>query len=1008
MRVAPRYLDAGIPRANSSWKKVEPGLTWLPEAEATWFLTTAVVPDGWSGGPLLARLEIGGEAMTFVNGKPHQSLNTVRGDNLPRSELILAEEARPGDRFDIAVEAARTWHPLKVTPQTFALAELAVPHPPVRKLLHWLRIALEAAFALPESSTERLRLVRLLDQVVTGIDFQQAGTDLYLRSVSGAARNLERALSELGPSPAAGNFTLIGHAHIDTAWLWPLAETERKCGRTFSNALRLMEQYPEFRFSQSQPQLYQFTKERFPDIYEDIKRRVAEGRWEPIGGAWVECDCNLPSGESLVRQFLYGKRFFRQEFGRDTDVGWWPDAFGYSWSLPQILAHCGIEYFFTTKLTWNLFNTFPHKLFWWQGLDGTRLLAVNGQPNYNGQVRPRELTSLWQEFPERDRVDELPFSFGYGDGGGGPTAEMIEYGRRISSLPGMPQCQFGTARECFQRLSRQSESLPLWNDELYLELHRGCQTTQARTKRGNRKLELLLRDVEQFAALADVSVGADYPRERLVKIWERLLCLQFHDVLPGSSIRQVYEEAERDYDRLIGEAELLRAQHLGALAAAIDTRGAGRPVVVFNSLSWERTEVVEATVTLAGESFQAVAPSGEATPCQVLSRQGRKVSLLFLADGVPAFGYAVYRILPAREPSPARSGLRASRTRLENLDLRLRFDRSGRLVSVFDKRVQREALAPGSRGNLLQLFDDRPVEYEAWDIDPWFEEQMQEAPDPETIELVEAGPLRARLRQVRRTEHSTITQDIVLQACSPRVDFVTHVDWRERRMLLKCAFPVDILSPQATYEIQYGAITRATHNNTTWDRAKFEVPAHRWADLSEADYGVALLNDCKYGYDVKGNLLRLSLLRSPVDPDPEADQGEHEFTYALYPHAGAWQQAHVVRQGLQLNVPLLAVPTSAHAGPLPATYSALCADRPHVVVDTLKKAEDGDDLILRVYEAHGARGRLNLSIDLPLAKAFECNGLEEDLAPADWSDGALHFDMRPWQLRSFRLRRKRR
>jgi alpha-mannosidase len=1003
MKVGERYLDAGLPAPHGDWAEIRPGEQWLPEAETTWFAATAAAPEDWGGGPLIARIEIGCEAQAFVNGTMVHSVNH-NGRNPGRDEILLAEGSEPGRRFEILLEAARWWTDYHGPHrETFRYAELVVPAEEGRDFLLWARLVLQAAFTLPGGSTERMRLVRLLDDVLVGVEMRKAGTPEYLAQCADASRCLQAGLPAAGPG-GPGALTLVGHAHIDTAWLWPLAETHRKCGRTFSNMLALMAQYPDFRFSQSQPQLYQFTKRLFPDVYEGIKQRVASGQWEPMGGAWVECDCNVSGGEALIRQLLYGKRFYRQEFGVDTEVGWWPDAFGYSWSLPQILAHCGMRYFHTTKISWNQFNTFPYGCFWWQGIDGTRLLAFHTVGTYNGSVTPDELTALWRAFPERDRIENALHSFGYGDGGGGPTPGMIERARRLGAMPGVPKCRMGRADEFFAGLSQEvaGKRISTWNGELYLELHRGCQTTQSRTKRGNRKLELALREAEALSAVAMVAAGRPYPSEALQEMWENLLCYQFHDILPGSSVNRVYVEAEADYARMLARARAITTEAVGADTAGMDTRGEGQPVVVLNTLSWERTDPAEVTVERSGEAFHAVSPSGEKTPCQVVTREGESVTLLFLAR-VPACGHAVYHIVSGAVE--AKSAVRTGELALENDALRAEFDRGGRVVSVYDKQAQREALAPGQKGNLLQLFDDRPVNFDAWDIDPWFEDQQWEVPEAESAELLEAGPVRATLRFRRRTEESTFVQDVHLHAHSRRLDFVTHADWHERKTLLKVAFPVDVLAPQATYEIQFGAIPRPTHHNTSWDRAKFEVTAHRWADLSEAGYGAALLNDCKYGHDVKGNVLRLSLLRSPVDPDTEADQGEHDFTYALYPHPGGWPEGEVVRRGLELNVPLLAVAAEAHPGDAPAEASAITCDRPNVIVETLKKAEDGDDLVLRLYEAHGARGPVALRIALPVTSVVECNGMEEEIGPADHAEGVLRLDIRPWQIRTFRLRR---
>jgi len=995
MKTGPRYLDGGIPTPDDSWRVIAPGETWRAEAETTWFMATATVPEDWRGGPLLARIEVGGEAQIFVNGELRQGINEGR------DEIPLSDEARPGEKFQLVLEAAPVWIKYKeVANEAFNYAEIAIPRPAVREFLYWAEITLEAALTFAEGSTERVRTARLLDEVLKDIDLRKAGSDEYLRQVSEGTERIQAALREIGPA-GPGKATLVGHAHIDTAWLWPLSETKRKCGRTFSTVLRLMEQYPDFRFSQSQPQLYDFTKQCFPELYEDIKKRVAEGRWEAMGGAWVECDCNLPGGEAMIRQFLYGKRFYRREFGKDTVVGWWPDTFGYPWSMPQILAHCGMRYFFSTKISWNQYNTLPCSLFWWQGVDGTRVLSFHAPTAYNGSVAPKELAELWNRFPERDRANHVLHGFGYGDGGGGPTARMIERGRRLADMPGVLKCRFGRADEFFAAASEETAGIPTWNGELYLELHRGCQTTQARTKRGNRKLELLLRDIEQLGALAAVRLGREYPKSSLQAMWEDLLCLQFHDILPGSSVRQVYAEAEAEYERLLAGAGSMREEMLEDLAAAVDTSGGGQPVVVFNTLGWERTDAVEVSLKLKGDVFHAVSPKGQASPCQALSRDGDEVRLLFLAQAVPALGHAVYHIMPG--PAEPEQQVEVSELRLDNAELSVTLDKAGSVASLYDKRAGREALAPGDKGNLLQCFDDRPMDFDAWDIDPWFEDQMWEVPEADSATVVEDGPVRAALQLTRRTEKSTFTQQVRLYAHSRRVEFVTYADWHERRTLLKVAFPVNVLSPQATYEIQFGAIQRPTHHNTPWDRAKFEVPAHRWADLSETGYGVALLNDCKYGYDVKHNVLRLSLLRASVDPDPDADQGGHDFTYALYAHPGGWQEGGVVRNGLELNVPLLAAAAPSHAGPLPATWSAVSCNRESVIVETLKQAEDGADLILRVYEAHGSRGPVEIAIRLPVESVAECSGMEEEVGPAEWRDGVLRFEIAPWQIRSFKL-----
>ncbi len=994
------------PIPESGWEPFEVMQRWGHLDQTTWFRMRATVTEEDAGKILVAIIrpctythipglgnhDESGEGLAYVNGEPFQGID--RNHDF----IVLSSKGKTGEVFEIALEC---------TPQTrfdathcFTCAEMAVMHQDAWDFYHDGAACLELIETLSPEDTLVRRLQTLLSDALYQVDLQHIGEKSFFASLHKAQRTLQTGLKAFEARPEQGVLTLMGHSHIDTAWLWPLRETRRKVGRTWSTVLRLLERYPDFVFAASQPALYRFAKENHPKLYAQIKKRAQQGRWDVCGASWVEQDNNVPSGEALVRQFLYGNRFYEQEFGLRSRTAWLPDAFGFPWSMPQIMKKCQIDYFFTTKISWSQFTEFPYGYFDWKGVDGTAIRAIMPQESYNGNPIPKHCIHQRESFQEKELLDEVPFPFGWGDGGGGPSPKMIEYAKRYENIYGVPRCQFGRIEDCFDRMAKEAEgkSLPVWNDELYLELHRGCQTTQAQTKKNNRTCEFLLQNTEFLATLALLH-GGGYEQQALNEAWCIVLTNQFHDILPGSSITEVYEVAAKDYDRaraLVQQAWVSAQTHLDA---AIDTEGPGTPLMVFNPLSWMRTECVQVQMQLHETPFHIVAPDGAVVP----SQKTAEGELLFLASAVPPKGYAVYHLVAGEsENAPPTSQLKVSEKHLENDYLRIKIDKAGRFTSVYDKFEEREILPKGEKGNILQFFDDRPGSNDAWDIDHNFECCRWEAKTTERIEVVEKGPLRAVVRVVHKTDRSTITQDIILAADAVRVDVATHVDWYEKRTLLKVAFPVDILSPRATYHIQFGSIERNTHENTDWDRARFEVPAHHWADLSEGDYGVALLNDCKYGYDVKDNTLRLSLLRSPVDPDPHADEGEHTFTYALCPHGGDWREG-VVQQGFELNQPLLAWSTKAHTGQLPPVYAFADIDVEHVILDTVKKAEDSNALILRLYESYGQRGKVNLSLGQTPLSAVECDMMEENEAPVEIKGNTLSFSIKPYEIRTFKI-----
>ncbi|MDD3927455.1 MAG: glycoside hydrolase family 38 C-terminal domain-containing protein, partial [bacterium] len=712
-------------------------------------------------------------------------------------------------------------------------------------------------------------------------------------------------------------------------------------------------------------------------------------------GTWVENDCNLVSGESLVRQCLYGQRFFKEEFGVDVRVGWLPDVFGYSWAMPQIYRKSGLEYFMTSKISWNDTNRFPYNTFWWQGIDGTRIFTQLIHGTYNALVKPAEMQQLWEDYNSKLECPDFISSYGHGDGGGGPTREMLEYLPRLSDIPGLPKACTGRVHDYFDRIAEETENLPVWNGELYFERHRGTYTSQARNKRFNRKSELLYREAEMYCSIASLH-GKSYPDEELRRGWQTILLNQFHDIIPGSSINEVYKDSRVQYESVMECGERLHREAQESIAAGINTQGEGTPVLVFNSLSWERSGMVSIEVGSAG-SLKVIGSDGAEVPSQL--SEGK---LLFLAEHLPSCGYAVYRLvegsrLAEESPFMVQDG------KVVTPYYEMEFLSDGTIARLYDRLRKREMLPEGTRANHLQVFEDKPTICEAWDIELQYQEKSWEFKPVSPVQVREKGLLRLVLQQELNYNKSSLVQDMILYAHSPRIDFVNKVDWQERKILLKVAFPVEIHASRATYEIAFGAIERPTHWNNGWDKARFEVSGHRWADLSEADYGVSLLNDGKYGWDIKDNIMRLSLLRSSESPDPEADRGEHLFTYSLLPHTGDWRNG-TLQAAHELNSPAVALVTNFHDGRLDGRHSFMGIDRCGTLIDTVKQAEDGNGIIIRVYEAYGTRGPAVLVLDRDIVEACECDLLEHRIGETDYRGKEISFHINPFEIRTFKVR----
>ena len=846
----------------------------------------------------------------------------------------------------------------------------------LRDFVALAEVALDVAGSVDDADRVRDRLLQALDAAFLTLDTRHPLGEDFRASVPAALDRLRADIADAGPTIPA-RLHAIGHAHMDIAYLWPIAQIRQKNARTYSNVLRLMDSYPDFRFSHSQPQLYAYTEADHPELFARIRDRVADGQWEVMGGMWVEPDCNIPGGEALVRQILLGRCYFRDTFGDvETPVLWLPDTFGFPWSLPQLMQQAGLTAFVTNKLNWNQYNRMPSSTTWWQGIDGTRVLAhflttprkVQHLPfptNYKSDLSAAEVIGTWTNATTGAQLDALPIAYGYGDGGGGPTEGQILKARAYANMPGAPQLGMSTVREAMGAIMDSAEGLPVWNEEFYLEGHRGTLTSQAWIKRANRVAERMLHDAEAALVTAYPAGVDEATRAELKSVWKLLCVNQFHDILTGTSIAEVFEDARRDFDEIARRAASLLSQ---ALATVFPTEGSG---ALFNP-----------------------APVPVAAPVLVPEGGGQVVEggTLAWAD-LPAYGTGEVSDAP---PDTVRAEHSNDGWTLENTHLRAEVDGDGRLTRVLNKSTGRNVLAPGQDGNQLWAFEDRPISWDAWDIDVFHEDRAERIGPARSIELIETGPLRATIRLKWQWRDSRFSQDIRLQAGSARLDFKTGVDWRERHTLLKVAFPADILSPRATYDIQWGEIERPTHRNTRWDFARFEVPAQKWADLSERGFGVALLNDCKHGYDIRENVIRLSLIKSSTSPDPGADQGQHTFTYALLPHSGDLQQVRA--ESRRLNDPVIAVADRAP----PQTAPIVSCDAPNVIIETLKPAEDGHGFILRLYESDRRRGPVRLRFGPPMAQVSRCDLLEQDTEDVPLADNECTLTLTPFEIVTLR------
>jgi alpha-mannosidase len=1026
-----------------AWKNVR--IPFVASNQEVWIRRWVEVPKTLNGYDLTGAsvslfLQVGGD------GPGHGYLyETIYGNGRLIAEgthlykQVMIADAHPGEKVLVAVKMPPT-----MGPKHFDTVRLLIKFSGVRPDPNVLRTELVSAAALlpmiTHDATELASQEKILDSAATAVNLDALDRGDQ-EAFDASVKNAEARLEPLRPILKKAIVTMTGNAHIDAAWLWTWTETVDQVHLTFNDALQLMREYPQYVFSQSAAQYYEWMEQKFPFIFQQIQQCVKEGRWELVGGMWVEPDLNLPDGEAETRQLLIGKRYFQEKFGVDVKVGWNPDSFGYNWQLPQVYKKSGIDYFLTQKLNYNDDNILPLKLFWWQSPDGSRVLTYFPH-DYVQSIEPvkmaRDLAAVMKANPGDDELLHL-----YGPSLGrldvAEGRDVLESGIRWSDPNKVyPDARFATAGVFFNDMAKQVDTadapvwnyktfaagetqiaaapdgkihVPVWNDELYLEHHRGTYTTQAKQKANMRHSEEWLEDAEKYASIAWLG-GLNYPGSQLTEAWKKAVFNDFHDSAAGSGIAQIYRDAQQDYDTVHWTANDATRNALKDLDSHIDTSAhAGVPIVVWNQLNWDRTDTITASVQMPRPEPNGIAvvdAGGKPVLMQVLGKDDatNTYQLLLQAQDVPSVGYTVLYVVAGQRK--VASDLELHGTTMENSLLRVVLDaKTGCITSLYQKTTGVESIASGQCGNLLQTFvDNSPVE-DAWNIDKDFEKYTTNLTMLDSMKVVEQGPLRDVIRITRSWSKSKFVQDIVLEAGSPRVDVVNNIDWHESHVMLKAAFPLAHTSEEATYEIPYGSIDRPTTRNNKVEDSKFEVPALRWADLGDGKNGFSLLNDSKYGYDAKGNVLRLTLLRSTFYPDPDADRGHQEFTYSLYPHAGTWKAADTVLRGHELNYKLYAEQVMQHAGELPPTHSFVRIQPENLVLSAMKKSEDGDSLILRFYEWAGQPTQALITLPAGATSAAETNLMEQDVDGANAtlpiSNNKVQLKVGPYSINTVRI-----
>jgi alpha-mannosidase len=994
---------------DSEWQVVRPNEVSLHEA--VWYRRWIEIPKTLNGYDLTGS-KIWFDFQVDANGPVTQIIyfngrRVAMGDNL--EPIILFDSAQPGDKVLVAVKLLET-----VDEKHFRNANLRIDFPSSRPSPAQLFQEMGTVSILLPSEEGSQAGRSALAQAAAAVDLH--ALDKSDQKAFDASLIQARTLIEpLKPNLQQTSVRLTGNSHIDAAWLWPWTDTVDVARRTFETSLQLMEEYPQYTYTQSAAAYSDWIFQKYPSLHQQILNRVKQGRWEMVGGMWVEPDLNMPDGESLVRQLLIGKRYFKDKFGTEVRIGWNPDSFGYTWQLPQIYKKSGIDYFVTQKLAWNDSNQLPMKMFWWQSPDGSRVLTYFPH-DYDNDAEPLKIArEVLQAQGVNPGMPEMMHLFGVGDHGGGPTRATLDQGEVLSNPSTIfPKTSFGIAQSFFSDVETKADtahspvwnyktlatsnselpapppgkfSLPIWSDELYFEYHRGVFTSQANHKQNMRRSEEQVLNAEKYSSLAWL-FGGSYPATELTQAWKKVLFNQFHDLAAGSGVATIYQDAQLDYDDVRLASEKVTAEALRTISSRIDSTAPadGTSLLIVNPLAWQRTDLVSVHLQmpqLKTPQLSVFNSRNEPLPFQILAHDAATNSyqLLIEAKDIPSLGYEVLHVVPGGKNAAtdlSAEDATAHGLAIENALLRVTVDpKTGCITSLFDKVSKFESIASAGCGNELIAFQDTPRDYDAWNIDANFADHFTKLDMVDSVELVEKGPLRATIRVMRNWGKSKFVQDISIYAGLNRVDVLNKIDWNESHVLLKAAFPLTASSNAATFEIAYGSIERPTTRDNRVDAAKFEVPALRWADLGDKNHGFSLINESKYGYDAVGNVLRISLLRSPTWPDPTADRGRHEFSYSLYPHAGNWKQALTARRGYEFNYKLFAQQVQPHQGPMTARHSFVDLTPDHVILTAMKKTEDGNGLLLRFFDWAGTAGDVHITVPRGATSATLTNLMEQ-------------------------------
>ncbi|MCR5272430.1 MAG: alpha-mannosidase [Lachnospiraceae bacterium] len=1023
-----KHSDGRYPDVESldsaGWDELNNKEIWGGHREYFYFDTTFTVPKEAEGKALCYELRTGHEGewdainpqfLVYVNGKKRM------GMDVNHRELLLTENAKAGESYRIVLAAYTGDNNFSILLDSC----VKVFYKDVDKYYYDIKVPYDVARLLNAEDDAHIKIILALNESLNLVDMRVPHSKEFFESIAKADEYLNKNFYEKYCGDSKHTVYCTGHTHIDLAWLWTLDTTKDKTVRSFSTVLELMKRYPEYKFMHSQPQEYLYVKENAPELYEEIKERVKEGRWQPEGAMWVEADCNIPSGESLVRQFLYGIRFFKEEFDKPSKMLWLPDVFGYSAALPQIMKLANVDYFMTTKISWSEFNKMPCDTFYWEGIDGSRILthfipardynakAKEGSAEnehfttYNGMLNPSQVMGGWQRYSQKHLNDEVLMSYGWGDGGGGPTIEMLENEKRLSKgIPGSPatkQCLPTEFFEVLEKNVKDNKYTPLWSGELYLEYHRGTYTSMARNKKFNRMSEFAYQNMEFFAKMAELYLGEKYPKEELAEGWRTILKNQFHDILPGSAIKEVYEESKREYENILDIADRYVREYTKKLADAIDAKA--NDIVIFNP----NGQSAKAPVCIALEDAKGkkTISDGEKT----YDLQETEDGMLAVIPAVAEHGTAIYSLCDNTKgdiKNDSKDGceenvFEISKSKVETKYFSIEIDENGKFTRIYDKAAKREMLKEGERGNVLMTYEDHPHNFDAWDINNYYTEKSWEIEKADSVEVLENGPVRACIKVTYSYLSSKLVQYIYFYRDLYRFDIRNEIDWKEKNILLRSYFPMDIHATEATYEIQYGNVKRPTHYNTSWDFAKFEVCAHKWIDLSETDYGLSVINNCKFGYSIHDGVIGLTMLKSAVYPNPDADKEHHSFTYSFCPHNTSLAEADTVAKAYVFNNPYIAVRKEKDGSDKSLTGSFVKTDSKDVVVEAVKKAEDGDEIIVRLYEAQDRRKNVKVTFASDIASAEICNILEEKIADLIFNKNEAELSFKPFEIKTIKV-----